>query len=112
MKFTKIIEITERVRAATEREKCAHVPEQHGTHTIGRSGLETIAVTRSPCCTGVAGALLSSRFVSSLLYGVKATDHVVFIGAALLLTAVALVAAILPARRASHIDPMTALRRE
>ena len=61
---------------------------------------------------GVAGALASTQFVSSVLYEVKATDSVVFLGATSVLTAVALVAAFLPARRASLIDPMTALRNE
>ena len=58
------------------------------------------------------GALALSRFVSGLLFGVAATDPLCFIGSALLLAAVALVASFLPARRATAIDPMLALRAE
>jgi ABC-type antimicrobial peptide transport system permease subunit len=47
-----------------------------------------------------------------MLYGVKPTDVLIIAGSALLLIAVALVAGFLPARRASRIDPMIALRHE
>jgi predicted permease len=61
---------------------------------------------------GIAAALLLTRLTSNLLYGVKPTDAMIFGASALLLTAVAVLAGHLPARRASRIDPMVALRHE
>jgi putative ABC transport system permease protein len=61
---------------------------------------------------GLGGALALSRTLSSLLYGVSATDPVAFASAAVLFCLSALLACFLPARRAAKIHPMAALRCE
>jgi len=67
-------------------------------------------------CAGLAAGLLSSyaltRLMTSLLFGVKPTDALTFISVAAALIAAALPACYLPARRATKVDPLVALRYE
>ena len=71
-----------------------------------------LGVTAAGVIVGVAGALLLTRFIRSLLYSVAPADPETFAVVLLLLFGVALAASILPARRAARVDPIVALRYE
>jgi putative ABC transport system permease protein len=73
----------------------------HGTSLVG-AGI----------VAGIVGALLLTRLLSSLLYGVEATDPIALGGAALVLLAVGVVATLIPAVRASRANPALVLRAE
>jgi putative ABC transport system permease protein len=84
----------------------------HEVNIIGMVVRQGFALTATGVCLGVIAALVLTRFVSTLLYGVSPTDPLTFVVVPLILTGVALVATFMPARRATKVDPLVALRYE
>jgi ABC-type antimicrobial peptide transport system permease subunit len=87
---------------------------------LGARGIDVVALTLKSVArlvlTGVGAGMplawMASRWVESILFGLKPVDPATIGGAVLLMTAAALIAAYLPSHRASRIDPMIALRHE
>ena len=69
-----------------------------------------LALTATGLVIGLAGAVVLTRFIAGVLFGVKPTDPLTFVGVAAVLIGVAALASWLPARRAARLDPVVALR--
>jgi putative ABC transport system permease protein len=76
---------------------------------IIRQGMTLVAIGLA---VGLGGALATSRLLADQVYKVSIVDPLTYIGVPCVLTAVALLANWLPARRATRVDPLTALRSE
>lgn len=81
-----------------------------GRQVLGIIVVQAGRLTMAGIGAGVAGALALTRSMSSLLFGVSAADPLIYAAVSALLAAVALVAAAVPASRATRIDPLAALR--
>jgi predicted permease len=100
--------VTRRTREIGIRMAIGARPEQ----VRGQILRESLALAATAVAAGVAGAWGLTRYLGAMLYGVTAVDGVTFSAAALLLVAVAMAASLLPARKASRVDPVVALREE
>ena len=74
-----------------------------------RQGLTT---TGAGICAGLAASFVATRYLESMLFGIRPHDPVVFLGVAGLFVVVAMLASCVPAARAMRVDPMIALREE
>jgi len=100
--------VAQRTRELGLRMALGAQPEQLLRLVLG-NGLKLIVIG---AVLGIAGALGASRLIASLLFNVKPTDTATFAVISLLLVCTALLASYIPARRATRIDPMVALRWE
>jgi ABC-type antimicrobial peptide transport system permease subunit len=73
---------------------------------------QSLALTGCGIVVGTVAALGLTRLMASLLFGVSPFDPITFVGVAIALAAVSVLSAWLPARRASRVDPVVALRFE
>ena len=82
-------------------------------HTVARMVLgESLVVVAVGVALGLAGAVAAGRFVTTILFGLEPTDAITMGMAVVLIVAVTVVAAYVPAKRASRVDPMVALRQD
>ena len=100
--------VTRRTREIGIRMAIGARPEQ----VRGQILRESLALAATAVVAGIAGAWGLTRYLTALLYGVTAMDGATLSAAAVVLVAVALAASLLPARKASLVDPVIALREE
>jgi len=81
-------------------------------NVLGMVLKEVLLLVFAGVTAGLLGAWALSRYATSILYAVRATDFTTYILAAFLMAVVALAACLVPARRAARVDPMVALRYE
>ena len=73
---------------------------------------EGLKLVLAGAALGIVLALMAARFISTMIYGISATDPMIFLSVITLLISVSLAACYVPARRAMRVDPMVALRYE
>ena len=99
-------------RVARPRNRHPHGPGADRSRTLRLVLGEGMKLTGIGVVVGLALAYGATRLLATLLFGVKSSDPVTFAAVAAVLTTVALVAAYVPARRATAVDPAIALRQE
>lgn len=100
--------VTRRTAEIGLRMALGALPHRVGWMLLG----ESLALVSAGLGLGIVVAAVAVRLVASMLYGLSPTDPLTYGGVALLLVVVALLACLLPARRAAKVDPMVALRAE
>jgi putative ABC transport system permease protein len=83
-----------------------------GTDVLRLVVRQGMSMTLIGLALGLVGAFMLSRVMVGLLYGVSATDPLTFAGVSLVLLGVAFLACLIPARRATRVNPIVALRTE
>jgi len=82
------------------------------TRVLGMILGDSLTLVAVGFAMGLPAAIAAARLISGQLYGLKVADPLTVVGSLLLLTVVAALAACIPARRATKVDPMVALRYE
>jgi putative ABC transport system permease protein len=100
--------VTQRSRELGVRVALGATPADLARLVVGQG----LALTLVGVAIGLAGAFALTRLMESLIYGVTATDPLTFALVGVGLTAIAMLASYIPARRAAHADPVEALRAE
>jgi len=100
--------VSDQTREIGVRMALGATPDRLRRDVLGRA----LAVAGAGTAVGLACALATSRLITSMLYRVSPTDPIALVGACGILLAVALLAAYIPARRATRIEPALALRAE